>query len=149
VAQTEFFVDEVEVIVQALAVVAHQVRFARFLVVPRLVSGTGLHCREDANQSGMSASLGQDLFDKIFLADVPLADELDFDSRFGRQSFGVLAKPVAEGFGKLRIVKYPDLSLEQKGSHSFGETDAGQRPEDQHPVPTAQYPFNLRSVSLR
>jgi hypothetical protein len=148
VTQTDFLVHEIEIIVQALAVIGHQVRLAGLLVVPWLVSRAGLHRREDAYQSSMLSAFGQDLFDPVFFPEVSLADELDFQARFSRHLFGVLPNPVSEGFGKLWIVEYPDLPLEQEGRHPLGKADAGQRPEYQHPVPTTQNAFYLSGMSL-
>ena len=79
VAQPQVFVNEIEVVVQALAVVWKQVRLASVLVVPRLVGRARLHRRQDAYQPWLFAPLGQDLLDTIFLADVALAQKLDLN----------------------------------------------------------------------
>ena len=117
-AQPQVFVDEVEVVVQALAVVRYQIGLAGLLVVPRLVGRAGLHGRENADQPRMLARAGQNLFHPVFLPEVPLADELDLDARFRRQPLRVLANPVAEWFGELRIVEDPDLPLVQNTTSS-------------------------------
>jgi len=77
------------------------------------------------------------------------ADELNFDSRFDRHLPGILANPVAEGFGKLPIVEDPDFSLIQKRCHPPGKTDLRQRPENQHPIPTTQHTGYLSGVTFR
>ena len=53
VAQPQVFVDEIEVVVQALAVVRQQIGLAGVLVVPRLVGRAGFHRRQDAYQPRM------------------------------------------------------------------------------------------------
>ena len=147
-AQAQFLVHEVEVVMQALAVIRHQVRLAGLLVVPRLVGRAGFHGRENADQPRLLTAPGQNLFHPVFLAEVPLADELDLDSRFDRHLLRVLANPVAERLGELRIVEYPDLPLVQKRRHPSGKADLRQRAENQHPVPTAQHAGNLGGVSF-
>jgi hypothetical protein len=53
IAQPQLFVDEVEIVVEALAVAGTQERFPGALVMPRLVRQTGLHRREDRHQPGV------------------------------------------------------------------------------------------------
>jgi hypothetical protein len=147
-AQAQILVHEVEVVMQALAVIRNQKRLACLLVVPWLVGRAGLHGRENAHQPCLLTPTGQNLFHPVFLPEVPLADELDLDSRLGSHLLCVLANPVAEWLGELRVVEYSDLPLEQKRRHSPGKTDPRQRSENQHPVPTAQHSGNLCVVSL-
>jgi hypothetical protein len=116
--------------------------------VPRLVGRAGFHRRENAHQARLLASFRDDVFDPVFLAEVPLADELDLDSRFGSRLLRVLANPVAEWLGKLRIVENPDLPLLQERCHPTGEADPRQRAKNQHPVPATQHAVNLSGVSL-
>ena len=147
-AQAEFFVHEIKVIMQALAVIRHQIRLAGLLVVPRLVGRARLHRREDADQSRMLAAFRQYLFHPIFFPEVPLADELDLDASLRRHLLGVLPNPVPERLGELRIVENPNLPLKQKRCHSSGKADPRQGAENQHPVPATQHAFNLCRVSL-
>jgi hypothetical protein len=133
---------------QAFAVVGNQICFAGLLVVPRFVGRAGFHRREDAHQTRLLASLRDDVFHPVFLAEVPFANELDFDPRLRRHLFGVFTNPVAERLGELRIVENPDLSLERERRHPTSETDPRQRAEDQHPVEAAQHAFNLFGVPL-
>jgi hypothetical protein len=147
-AQARFFVHEVEVIVQALAIIWNQICPGRLLVVPWLVGRAGLHGGENANQPGLLTPAGQDLFHPVFLPEVPLADELDFDARFGRHLPGVLAYPVAERFGKLRVVEYPDLPLVQKRCHPPGKANLWQCAKNQHPVPATQHSGYLPGVTF-
>jgi hypothetical protein len=98
---------------QALALVWPQIVLSGLFVVPRLVSRARLHGREDAHQPGMLPAFGQDLFYPVFLAHIPLAQELDLDSVFRRQSFGIRTQFIPERLGELRIIEDFDLSLEQ------------------------------------
>ena len=88
-------------------------------------------------------------FTRSSLRKFRFADELNFDSRFDRHLPGILANPVAEGFGKLPIVEDPDFSLIQKRCHPPGKTDLRQRPENQHPIPTTQHTGYLSGVTFR
>ncbi len=148
VAQAELFVHEIEVVMQAFAVIRHEVRFAGLFVVPWLVRRTGLHRREDAHQAGTFASLRDDLFHPVFLPEVPFTYELDLDARFRRHLFGILPNPVTVRLGEPRIIENPYLPFIQERCHPSGETNPGQRPENQHPVKATQYARNLCGVSL-
>src|SRR5581483_4424270 len=148
-AQTQIFVQEVEIIMQAFAVIRNQICLAGLLVRPWLVGRAGLHRRENADQPGILAAFLQKFSDSLFLAEVPLADELDLDSRFSSHLLRVLANPVAVWLGELWIVQYPDLPFVQKRRHPTAETDLRQCPEKQHPVPTTQHSGNLSGVTFR
>ena len=148
VTQTEFFVDEVEVIVQAFAVVGNQVSLSGLFVVPWLVCRAGLHRREDAHQSRVLSAFLQQFLHPVLFAEVPLADEFDFNTRPGCHLLGVLPNPVAERLGELWIVEDPDLSFKQQRCHPSGETDSRQCAENQHPVKTAQHSRYPCGVSL-
>jgi hypothetical protein len=112
-AEAQFLVHEIKVVMQTLAVIGNQKRLAGLLVVPWLVCRARLHGRENADQPRLFASFREDLFHPVFLTEVPFANELDFDAGLRRQPFRVLTNPVPERLGELRIVKYPDLSLVQ------------------------------------
>ncbi|HEY1897376.1 MAG TPA: hypothetical protein VGG62_13935 [Terracidiphilus sp.] len=148
-AQAQFLVHEIEVIMQALAIIRNQICLACLLVVPWLVRRARLHGGENAHQPGVLAPPGQNLFYPVFLPEIPFADELDLDTGCSRHLLRVLANAVAERFGELRIIENPNLSLEQKRSHACRKTDLRQRAENQHPIPAAQHPSYLRSVPIR
>jgi hypothetical protein len=73
VAEAEFFIHEVKIIVKTLAVIGDKVRLAALFVVPRLVGRTRLHRRENADKPRMIASFRQQLLCAIFLPDAPRA----------------------------------------------------------------------------
>ncbi len=79
--------------------------------MPRLVGRTRLHRRQDTDQSRSLPALGQDLFDPVFLAYVPLPQELDLDPMIGRQPLSVLAKLIPKRLGESRVVEDADLVL--------------------------------------
>jgi len=95
--EPEHLVDEVEVVVQALAAVTANDGATGLLVVPRLVRRTRFHRREDVHQPGTVATLDQDLLNAIFLPEALHAlDELDRHAFPGRYKFGVSANGLAE-----------------------------------------------------
>jgi len=89
ITQAELLVDEVEIVVQALAVIRQQIGLARLLVVPWLVGRARLHRREDTYQSWLVTSLVQNLLHPVFLANVPLAKKLDLEAVLGGKTLGV------------------------------------------------------------
>jgi hypothetical protein len=148
-AQAQILVHEVEIVMQTLAVIWYQKCLAGLLVVPWLVGRARLHGGENADQPCLLAPAGQNLFCPVFFSEVPLADELDFDSGFGSHLLRVLTNPVAERLGELRIVEYPDLPLVQKRRHPSGKADLWQYAKNQHPVPATQHSGNLPGVTFR
>jgi hypothetical protein len=138
VTQPQLFVEEIEVIVQALAIVQSQEGLACVLVMSGLVDRTGLHRRNDANKAGMFAAPGQRLLYQIFLPDISLADKFDLDPVGGRQSLGVLTQPVSEPPGKFGVIEDPHLPGVQIRRHAFGVAELRQRAENQYPIQASQ-----------
>src|SRR6516165_734466 len=117
IAQAQLFVDEIKVVVQALAVVGPQVGLPSFLVVPRLVGGTRFHGREDAHQAGVVPPLRKNFLDPIFFAEILFTNEHDFQAVLGGESFGILSQGVAQRLSKAGIIKNPG-SAEPSGRRS-------------------------------
>ena len=118
VAQAQYLVDGVEVVMQTLAVVGNQIRLAGLFVVPRLVGRAGLHGRQHPHQSRMLPAPGQYFLHPVLFAEGPLAEELDLDARLGHQPLSILAQLIAERLGKARIIKDLHLALVKVGGHS-------------------------------
>src|SRR6516165_7097695 len=131
IAQAQLFVDEIKVVVQALAVVGPQVGLPSFLVVPRLVGGTRFHGREDAHQAGVVPPLRKNFLDPIFFAEILFTNEHDFQAVLGGESFGILSQGVAQRLSKPGIIKNPDLPSLQVGGHALGLTEPRQGSLDQ------------------
>src|ERR1039457_2532716 len=96
---------------QALAVIRLQEGAAGLLVMPRLISGAGLHGRQDTHQSRMLAATRQHCLYPVLFADVTLAKKLDLAAAVDRQTFGVLAQLVAERLREFPIIEDPYLAL--------------------------------------
>ena len=122
IAQPKFFVDYIEVVMQAFAWYRLQVRLAIVLVVPGLVTGTGFHGRNDMHQAGSIATRGQHARNQFFFAKVALAHMLDLNPRFGADLMRPITNPVAQRFGKLRVVKNPNALLVKKARHTLRVT---------------------------
>src|SRR3990170_1033439 len=122
IAQTELGVDEVEVIVKALAVLVAQCGLPAGLVVPGSECRAGLHSREDVDQAGLITSLLEDSPNAVFLAESSdRANELDLQAVLSGDAFGVLPDLVAQGLGEARVVKETDPVNTQIGRHALGK----------------------------
>jgi hypothetical protein len=148
IAQAQLFVDEIKVLVQAFAVLGPQVGLPRFLVVPRLVGGTGFHGREDAHQAGVIPSLLEDCPYPIFFAEVPFTNEDNLQAVLGGESFGILSQGVAQRLSELGIIKNPDLASLQVGGHALGITEPRQRSLDQDAVVARQHARDFIGMPL-
>jgi hypothetical protein len=97
VAEAQLFVDEIKVIVKALAIGDPQRGPAGAFVVPGLEGRATLHGREDMHQPRMIAALLDDLLDASLLAKVvELADELDLETSLLGDFLGVVPQLVSE-----------------------------------------------------
>jgi len=123
IAQPQFLIDEVEVVVQAFAVVGLQEGLARLLVVPRLIGRARFHGREDVHHPRSLATHGQHLLHPVLFAEVPLANELDFQTVLDCQSLGVLPQLVAKRLNETGIVEEAHFALVKVGGHPGGETN--------------------------
>jgi len=128
-------IDEVEVVVQALAAGRLEERLVGLLVVPRPVARTSLHRRQNVNKAGVVTAPGKDLLDPRFLAGAALAHELDLDASLGGELLGVGSHRVAQRLGKAWIVEDADVLCVQVRGHAAGVTEAGERSPDHDAVP--------------
>lgn len=148
VAQPQVLVDEVEVIVQALAGNAFEECAAAGLVMPGPVTGTTFHCRDDMDHSLVVAALAQDLLDDLLLALACLPEILDGDAFLFSQGLGVGANLFAEGFGPLCVIEYTDLLLMQVTPHAIGVADARDGIGYDDPVETREFADDLGSMTF-
>jgi hypothetical protein len=149
ITQPEFFVDEVEVIMQALAAVGFEKRTVRLLVVPGLVRAATLHGREHVHQTGMVSPFGEDFLDAVFLAEgLQLANELDFHPGFACNPFGVLANVILERFGEVEVIEDANLACAEKLCHAARVARCWQRPLNHDPIQALQRTGNLPRTTL-
>ena len=149
VTQPERLVDEVEVVVQALARVGFEEGLAARLVVPGFVARAGLHRRDHVHQARRIAPARQHLRHHVLLADVGLVEVLDLDPGRGTNLLGAGADAISKRFGKTRIVKDPDSPGIQKARHPLRVTRPRQRPRDHNPVVARQHAQEPIAISLR
>ena len=147
--QAQLGVDEVEVVVQALAGIRPQEGAMRLFVVPGLVGIAGFHRRDDMDQAGMVAAHGKYLGDDVFLANVLLGNVFDGDAGRTGQFGSAVAHAITKRFGKSRIVEDPDLPRKKKTRHSLRVAGPGQRAGDDDPVVAGEHPGEALAVTLR
>jgi len=99
-------------------------------------------------KTALLATPGQHFLHSLFLAEVPLADELDLDAGLRRQPLSILAQLVAERLGETRVVEDPHLALVKTGGHSGRKAELRQRSEDEYPIPAAQHTGILTHIAL-
>src|SRR5438128_106542 len=149
-AQPQILVDEVDVVVQAFAIVWLQVGLVILLVVPRLIAAAWLHGGKNANHARLFAAFRQDLLDPILLAETLLAPhELDLDAVVGRDTLHVLPKRLPQRLGPLGVVEDPDLVFVKIVGHPAGVAPARHCPLDDDPVVAAENPSDLVFVPFR
>ena len=149
IAQAEVFVDEVEVVVQALAARGLEQGLALGLVEPGPVGGAGLHGGEDMHQARVIAARGEDRLDALFLAKgLVAADELDADASLPGQTLGVRPQLLAQRLRPLGVVKHAHTQVAEQPPHGTGVGDRGQGAGDHHPVETGQHTGDLALMAF-
>jgi len=149
VAEPQFPVDEVEVVMEALGLGGPEERLPAPLVVPRLERRTRLHRREDVHQAGMVPAGGEQLLDPVLLAEGLAPDELDREPVRCRQPLRVGAELLAKRLGESRVVEQADLPRPQKARHRVRMAEIGERPGEHHPVEAGEDSADLAGVSVR
>ena len=148
VAQAELLVDEVEVVVQALALIGAQEDVAVALVQPGLVARAGLHRRDHMHQPRRVAAHGQHARHQVFLADVALVDVLDLHASGLADLLRTLADALAQRLGKARVVEDADAARVQKARHPARVARAGQRARHDDAVVARQHAVKVRRVPI-
>ena len=120
----------------------------RCLVVPGPEGGTGLHRREDVDQSGMPTSLAQNPSNPRLLPEVLLPNVLDLQPVFSGETLGSRADLVPQRLRELRVVEQADASGGQRRCHRSSVTEFRQRARDDHPVKARKRSMNPVSVSF-
>ena len=94
------------------------------------------------------ASLREDFFHPVFLAEIPFAQEQDLQAVLGSQSFGILSQGVAQRLSKPGIIKNQDLPSFQVRRHALGVTEPRQRSLDQDAVVARKHACDFIGMSL-
>ncbi len=149
IAQTELLIDEVEVVMQALAGGGLEVGLSAGFVVPGTVGRTGLHGREHMHQAGVLTPLGEDLLDpRLLTKGLETTDELNLQSRLASQLFGIATQFISQRLGPMRVVEQTDAAVAEETFHSPGIGDLRQGTGDDDTVKTGQYTGDLMLMTL-
>ena len=148
VAKPQFGVDEVEVVMQTLGFGGSKGGLATGLVMPGLERGTGFHCREDVDQTGVITALGDDRLDALLLPEAVAPDELDVQPVLSGEFLGVSTDLLPELLGEQWIVEEANTNNSQVPRHGLGVADIGERTCDHHPVKARQGATNLGCMSV-
>jgi len=133
--QSQIRVDEIDIIVQALAIIRLPVGGVGLLVMPRLVAAAGLHGRQDPHDSGLFPSLVQHWSDLLLWTELLVAaKEHDLRPVSGRAPLQVLSDDIAPWLCPLGVVENADLVLVNVVRDAFGITPLRQRALDDDPV---------------
>jgi len=138
IAKPQFLIDEVEVIVQTLAVSRFEKGLVGLFVMPWLIGLTGLHGGKDVHQSGLGAAPFEDLADAVFLSEILLADEFDLQTVFFGYPLGVIAQFISEWFGKTRVIKDTNAIGSEKSGHPLGIAKGRQCSLNDHSIKTRE-----------
>jgi hypothetical protein len=148
IAKSQIGIDEIKIVMQALALVRLEKSLMSLFVMPGFVGRARLHGRKNMNQARVIASLLYDPPDTLFFAKVLFADEFDRKTIFLGQPLGIGPDFLSQGLGPPGIVENPDVFGLHESGHSSRITDAGDGAGDDHPVETGQVAPNLGGVTV-
>lgn len=148
VAQPVFRMNEIEIVVQALALGRFKKGLTRLFIMPRLEDIAGFHGREDVHQSGMFSSLPEYLLYALLLAKVLLLDEVDQYAIVLRNLFSMRADIVPNLVRPHRVIEDKNTLLPNKAGHGFGMSNGNQRAGYYNPVKTRKRKGNLFAVTF-
>jgi len=147
VQQAQFRIQEIEIIVQALAAPHRQIGRPTRAAVPHLVRLAAFLGRQNADQARRVASGRAAGLRHLFLAHAGLPDELDrLPVRRGQRLRG-LFDPVSQPHHQRQILRQRPLPAVQVGRHPVPVADRRQRAEEQNPVVTRQHAGNLVRIA--
>jgi len=136
VTQSKNGIDEVEVIMQALARVWLKKSFSGGLIVPRFVGGAPLHGGKDVHQTGMMSTSFQNRLNAVFFSEsIDTTDEFDVEPLLLSDGFSVGTNQVAERFGEFWVIEDTDVVGVEIRGHALGITESGQCALDNNAVP--------------
>ena len=143
IAQSQIRRYKIKIIMQALRCGWLDIGSVCLLVVPRLVAGTGLHCRKHMHQTRPVASIQKNLSNPFFLTKVVFPDKFDLDSCFFRKSLGIFPNLIAKRLRPFGVIENPDTLCVQVACHALGKTNTGNRSRYDNPVPAGQHACNF------
>ena len=148
VAQPQFRVDEVEVVMQTFRLGGFQDGLATGLVVPGLERGALFHGREDVDQTGMVTAPGDDRLDALLLTEVVAPDELDDQPVLLGEFLGMGTYLLSERLGKLWVIEEANAPHSQVSRHGLCMADVGECTSNHHTVKAGQGATNLGCMPI-
>jgi len=148
VAQSQFRVDEVEVVMQTFRLSGLEGGLSGGLVVPGPERGAGFHRREDVNQTGVVTTLGDDRLDALFLPEVVSPDELDLQSALAGELPGACADLLPKTLGEQWVIKEANSPYPQMPGHRLCMANVGERANNYYPVETGQGAANYGCMPI-
>jgi hypothetical protein len=127
ITEAVIVIDEVDIVVEALAGVVFKERFMGTLVVPWLEGCAGLHGRENTDDARVVAPFFNNVGDDGLLALGALSNELNGDVMSVGKLTDVLTDTRGVLLSKLRKVEDADLSCIQKRCHALWMPDGIER----------------------
>ena len=148
IAQPQIFQNEVKIVVDAFGLRAPKKRLARLFIMPGFKRGTGLHGREDMDQSRMIPALGDDLLETFFFTEILLSDEFDLHPIVPGQLLRPQTDFVPHGFDELGIIENTNALGSQMATHGIGITDIGKCSGDDDPIKAREDSSNFTGISF-
>ncbi len=139
VAKSKLFVDEIEIVVQALAQVGLECRLARGLVVPRPAAIARIHGRDHVHQPRMIATAQDYLRHHFLFSDVRFVDVLNLHARLGASLLRARTDALAQRFCNACVVNDADAARVQKARHPARVAHPRQCARDNDSVVTGQH----------
>ena len=149
IAQAEVLVDEIEIVVEALAVFVLQCSLVGRLVVPRVKRCTWLHCGKDMHETGRVFTPPQYVLDPVFLTErLGRSDKFDVNHAFRCNPLRVFTQFVAHRLDMLRVIKNADIVSAKIRCHPVAVTNTRHGASDDNPVKTGERSCNLGGVAF-
>lgn len=149
VAQPQVGVDEVEVVVEALAAAGPEERISRAPVLPDFEGGAGFEGAEDVHQPRMAASPGEDLLDAVFLAEgLDPPDVLDGQPVLLREPRRLLEDGSGETLDELLEVGDLETAAGQFPCERPGMADVGERARHENAVKAREHAEDTGCVAV-
>ena len=149
ITEPKLLIDDVEVVVQTLAVIRSEIGFIGLLVMPWFVGLTRFHGREDMDKPWMSAPSAEDVTNAVFFSEIFLSDKLNLQTVFLGDLLGIVAQLIPEGLGKTRVVEDLNFLEIQKAGHPFGVAESGKSSLDDDAVEAGEHPGYLLGITIR
>ncbi len=150
IAKPEFFINEIEVIMETFALVKFQERFPGCFAVPGLVSVTAFHSGENMDQTFCGPCFRNDFLNTVVFAEsMEFPDEFNFDPVFLRNFFSILTDLFCKGLGETGVIKNADTIELHISGHSFSMAPVWDISLDDHTVITGKiYHKSYRRIYL-